>query len=138
MAFLDKMVHQCCGDRHNGHGTSVMDYTLDGSNNPARKNTEEEMRISIDSETDLSLPVYGFSDQRKYMNNFRFVPVVESPGAAFIVTKEGLKSKSFIERLVFGCGPLLLFNVTVICLTGLLMWILVSSIKVMITFRALD
>ncbi|KAL9957849.1 hypothetical protein ACROYT_G034798 [Oculina patagonica] len=126
MAFLDKMVLHCCGDCHNGHGKSIMDYTLDGSNNPARKNTEEEMRIAIDADTDLSLPAYGFSDQRKYMNNFRFVPVVESPGAAFIVTTEGLKSKSFIERLVFGCGPLLLFNVTAICLTGLLMWIMES------------
>ena len=129
MAFLNNMVLHCCGDCRNGHGTSFVDYNLDGNNNPSRKSTEEEMRISIDSNTDLSLPVYGFSDQRRYMNRFRFVPIVESPGAAFIVTREGMKSKSSIEHLVYGCGPLLLFNIMAICLTGLLMWILVCSLS---------
>lgn len=131
MAFLDKMVQHCCGDCHNGHGISIRDYALDGSNNLARKNTEEEMRLAIDFNTDLSLPVYGFSDQRKYMNNFRFVPVVESPGAAFIVTREGLKPKSFIDRLVLGCGPLLLFNLTAIFFDGI---INVDSGKLISTF----
>lgn len=126
MAFLDEMVLHCCGNCQNGHGNSQMDYSLDGSSNPSRKHTEKEMRQAIDYNTDLSLPVYGFSDQRKYMSSFRFVPVIESPGAAFIVTKEGLKSKSRIEGFVFGCGPLMLFNVAVICLTGLLIWFLVS------------
>ena len=58
---------------------------------------------------------------------FRFVPIVESPGAAFIVARKEFGSESPIERLVYGFGPLLLFNVMTICLTGLLMWILVSS-----------
>ena len=127
MAILDEMVLHCCGDCRNGHGTSFIDYTLDGNNNPSQKNTEEDMRISIDSNTDLSLPVYGFSDQRRYMKHFRFVPIVESPGAAFIVARKEFGSESPIERLVYGFGPLLLFNVMTICLTGLLMWILVSS-----------
>ena len=129
MAFLDKMVLQCCGECENGHGASIIDYNLDGSGNNSRKNTEKEMRLAIDSDTDLSLPVYGLSDQRRYINHFRFVPVVESPGAAFIVTKEGLKSKSRIKRLVYGCGPLIMFNLTIICLTGILMWLLVGSFK---------
>ena len=127
MAILDEMVLHCCSDCRNGHGTSFIDYTLDGNNNPSQKNTEEDMRISIDSNTDLSLPVYGFSDQRRYMMRFRFVPIVESPGAAFIVARKEFGSESPIERLVYGFGPLLLFNVMTICLTGLLMWILVSS-----------
>ena len=126
MAFLTKMVLQCCGDCKNGHGTPKIDYTLDGSNKNARKNTEKEMREAIDHSTDLSLPVYGFSDQRRYMDHFRYIPVVESPGAAFIVTKEGLKSKSLLKGLVYGCGPLMIFNLAVIFLTGMLMWFVVS------------
>lgn len=35
MAILDEMVLHCCGDCRNGYGTSFIDYTLDGNNNPS-------------------------------------------------------------------------------------------------------
>ena len=125
MAFLDKMVQHCCGDCHNGHGISIRDNALDGSNNLARKNTEEEMRLAIDFNTDLSLPVYGFSDQRKYMNNFRFVPVVESPGAAFIVRYDSPDAP--ITSSLVQSWPFAAVTVVFVLLSGILFWIVVSE-----------
>ena len=124
MDFLDKMVLYCCGDCHNGHGTSFIDYNLNGSHNSARKSKKQDMINAIDHYTDLSFPIHGYSDQRMYLGSYKYVPVVDSPGAAFIVRYDDLTAP--ITNTLVTSWPLAVLVFTFISLSGCLFWMLVS------------
>ena len=125
MAFLDKMVLQCCGECQNGHGASIIDYNLDGRNNSAKKNTKHGMNEATDHLIDLSFPVHGYSDQRTYLGSYKYVPVVESPGAAFIVRNERLDAP--ITNSLVKSWPLAAVLIVFILLSGYLFWMMVSD-----------
>ncbi|XP_022798346.1 uncharacterized protein LOC111336503 [Stylophora pistillata] len=122
MAFLDEMVFQCCANCSRGHGTSYVDYNSDGRRNVAKKPTERDMIAAIDHVTDLHFPVHGSSDQRKYLRTFKYVPVVESPGAAFIIRYE--KPEALITKALVECWPLVVVVVVFVLSSGLLYWIM--------------
>lgn len=124
MAFLDKMVLQCCGNCQNRQGTSMADYYRNERQNSSRKNTKYEMKEAIDDLTDLSFPVHGYSDQRNYLRNYKYVPVVESPGAAFIVRNEGLQAP--VTAALAVSWPLAVIVILFIFLSGFLFWMAVS------------
>ena len=124
MDVLDKMVPQCCGDCYNGHGKSVIDYSLDGRNNSARKNTKQDLFEAIDHRNDLTFPVHGYTDQRTYLGSYKYVPVVETPGAAFIVKHDRLKAP--ITNALFTGWPLAIVILVFLLLFGFLFWMMVS------------
>ena len=125
MAFLNQMVLNCCGDCENGHGTSVIGYNLNRKQNSSKKGTKYEMKEAIDDHTDLNFPVHGYSDQQTYLGRYKYVPVVESPGAAFIVRNEGLKAP--ITTALANSWPLAGILVAFIFLSACLFWIFVSD-----------
>ena len=125
MAFLDKMVLHCCGDCYHGHGKSIVDYHLDGKQNLAKKSTENDMIEAIDHRMDLNFPKHGYSDQRTYLGTYKYVPLVESPGAAFIVRYDRLDAP--ITHAWINCWPLAVIVVVFVLLSGLLFWMLVSK-----------
>lgn len=128
MAILDKMVLHCCGDCSNGHGTSYVDYNLDGKQNFSTKPAKHDMTEAIDHVTDLHFPVHGYSDQRKYLGTYKYVPVVESPGAAFIVRYDSFDAPN-VTTALFNSWPLAVVVVVFVLLSGLLYWMLVSETK---------
>lgn len=82
------------------------------------------MKEAIDDLTDLSFPVHGYSDQRNYLRNYKYVPVVESPGAAFIVRNEGLQAP--VTAALAVSWPLAVIVILFIFLSGFLFWMAVS------------
>lgn len=125
MALLDKMVQHCCGDCQHGHGKSTVDYSFHGNDNSSEKNTKPDMIEAIDHLTDLNFPVHGYTDQRTYLGTYKYVPVVESPGVAFIVRYENLDTP--ITSSLVQSWPLAVVVVVLTLLSGMLFWILVSE-----------
>lgn len=125
MALLDKMVHHCCGVCQHGHGQSVVDYNFDGKHNSSEKNTKHGMIEAIDHLTDLNFPVHGYTDQRTYLGTYKYVPVVESPGAAFIVRYDSPDAP--IASSLVQSWPFAAVTVVFVLLSGILFWILVSE-----------
>ena len=106
----------------------MVDYYGNERQNSSRKNTKYEMKEAIDDLTDLSFPVHGYSDQRNYLRNYKYVPVVESPGAAFIVRNDGLKAP--VTAALGSSWPLAVMVTLFIFLSGCLFWMTVSLKKV--------
>ncbi|XP_078345077.1 uncharacterized protein LOC144630581 isoform X1 [Oculina patagonica] len=125
MVLLDKMVQHCCGDCHNGHGKFFVDYSFDGNHNLSKKDTKHDMVEVITHLTDLNFPVHGYSDQRTYLGTYKYVPVVESPGAAFIVRYDSLDAP--ITNALVKSWPLAVVIVVFVLLSGILYWILDCS-----------
>lgn len=128
MAILDQMVFKCCANCTSGHGTSFVDYNSDGNQNFAKKPIEHNMIDAIDHVTDLHFPVHGSSDQRTYSGTFKYVPVVESPGAAFIVRYN--KPNAPITNALVECWLLAALVFVFVLSSGLLYWITVREIPI--------
>ena len=86
-----------------------------------------------------SFPVYGWTWQEYYGAYYRYIPLVESPGVAFIVIEDEVLSPS--ERLikeVFATWPYIVVTTLLAVLAGIIIWFLVSLnqpnfVKIMIT-----
>lgn len=73
-----------------------------------------------------SFPVYGWKWQDYYSAEYRYIPLVESPGVAFIIIeKEGLSPSQRLVNEVFATWPYLVITTLLAALAGIVIWFLV-------------
>ena len=77
----------------------------------------------------ITFPISGKKDDRLYQNEYKFMPLVSSPGVAFIVVDEppGTSANAVFNSVLSG-WPVLLLTLLMALLSGIIMWGLVSTI----------
>jgi hypothetical protein len=120
---LHDMVTSCC-QSCGTHRTTKIEFLTEGS----VRNSLEDVRNGI-SESDLSFPVYGSSDQETYGALYGYVPVINSPGEAYVVNREPDKtSTDILVTMILSCWPLVILSLVFSILAGFVIWFLVSLI----------
>ena len=68
-----------------------------------------------------------FSFQFSFISSTHlFIPVVDSPGIAFLVKKEGDSQATVIFESILNGWPVLVLTIVMAVLAGIIMWMLVS------------
>ena len=86
------------------------------------------MKNNLGEDTDFHFPIHGTKYKMQYANEFPYVPLVHSPGAAFIISSENAYNQSnrviqtFLDSWTF-----ILVLVLASYMVGLIMWLIVSS-----------
>ena len=121
------MVATCCSTCLNQRGETVLDYEYDAQGSAAEKLNNSNLLHTIDSGSGLSFPVYGKKDQTEY-SVYGFLPVVESPGIALVMMKDGADQKGQVVSSSVGSNwPLFALTSLLVYVIGAVMWILVSA-----------
>ena len=70
--------------------------------------------------------MYGWKWQEYYSGDYLYIPLVESPGVAFIIIeKEGLSPSQRLVNKVFATWPYLVITTLLAALAGIVIWFLV-------------
>ena len=121
--LLKDIVPVCCGNCSGGDGRSVISYANRRDNLVAIKNIR-----NFDVNDTITFPISGYKDDRLYQNEYKFMPLVSSPGVAFIVVDEppGTSANAVFNSVLSG-WPVLLLTLLMALLSGIIMWTLVSA-----------
>lgn len=72
--------------------------------------------------------MYGWKWQEYYSADYRYIPLVESPGVAFIIIeKEGLSPSQRLVNEVFATWPYMIITTLLAALAGIVIWFLVGN-----------
>ena len=75
----------------------------------------------------ITFPISGKKGDREYQNNNKFMPLIGSPGVAFIVVDDppGTSANAVFNSVLSG-WPVLVLTLLMALLSGIVMWGLVS------------
>ena len=121
------MVHTACG-MCPAHGNTFIDITTNGKEKPSAKKSILEVLRDIDDVPQISFPIYGNRYIERYMAEYAYINLVESPGVAFIAAKRspGKAADNMISALS-DCIPLLVLSACMAFISGFFIWILVIN-----------
>lgn len=123
--FVEDMAVTCCQSCKT-HGESYVDFKFNGDGEPALQRTEEEFRLNIRHNTDLSFPLFGFKLQDRFRHEFGYTGIVESPGIAYVInTKYGNQVSTSLVHAIFACWPLALMGILMAYISGFMIWAVV-------------
>lgn len=122
--FLPQLFSHCCGNCSEGDGPSEIIYDVKFQENLVAIKDISNLE-SVDT---ITFPISGNKDNPSYKNEFKFLPLISSPGVAFIVVEEppGTSAKAVFDSVVSG-WPVLLLTILMALLSGIVMWALVSN-----------
>ena len=95
------------------------------TDNQARFSGNEALLKSIDGLTDLTFPVYGYVGMTQFHSLYKYTPLIESPGSAFLVRKEKSSIGGVLISNIIGNWPLAVIMVCLAFAAGSIMWWLV-------------
>ena len=122
--LLPVIVQTCCGNCTEGDGPSSISYAKQ------RRTLEEIKKVEhFDQRDTITFPISGKKGDRFYQNEYKFMPLISSPGVAFIVVNEppGTSAKAVFNSVLSG-WPVLVLTLLMALLSGIIMWGLVSAI----------
>ena len=120
------MILRSCGLCTNGYGLTALSLEDNGKEDVAYKRTMNAVQQDVDHRTQVSFPVIGAMDDDKFQKEYVFVPLVESPGIAFItVRQKGSKARAISAIVQY--LPLCLFCLMMAYAAGIIIWALVSN-----------
>ena len=121
--LLKEIVPVCCGNCSEGDGPSMISYANRRDNLIAIKDIR-----NFDVNDTITFPISGYKDDRLYQSEYKFMPLVSSPGVAFIVVDEppGTSANAVFNSVLSG-WPVLLLTLLMALLSGIIMWALVSA-----------
>jgi len=123
--ILNNLTVECC-QTCKSHGLSYVDFVQNGRNMSAFQHNEMDVIDLIDDSNDLSFPVYGWKWQDRYQGIYRYIPLVESPGFAFLLLAPDTESPfRAILRSIFETWPYILITVVMALIAGIIMWFMV-------------
>ena len=105
----------------------MLDIENNGKGAPARKASMGEVQADVDDRTHFTFPVLGNMDDEKYLKEFVFVPVVQSPGIAFISLANQLSSTEVVALTWNRSWPIVFLIVAMGFIVAVLIWIAVST-----------
>ena len=113
----------CCGNCSGGDGPSKISYANRRDNLVAIKDIR-----NFDVNDTITFPISGYKVDRWYQSEYTFMPLVSSPGVAFIVVDEppGTSANAVFNSVLSGWSVLLL-TLLMALLSGIIMWGLVSA-----------
>ena len=125
--IITSAVRMCCGNCSE-YGTTIVNFTSTALKTAAQKQGLVEFRQSFDEVTEFNFPVYGLMEQTQYLDNYGFVPLVQSGGVALIIIgdEEGTASKVLIASIIT-CWPILFLCGVFLWLFSTVIWITVRS-----------
>ena len=89
------------------------------------------MQSSIDS-TDLSFPVYGWKWMSVYQAYYKYIPLVESPGVAYIIILDkSLSHTESIMKSILETSNFFILVMLMALVAGMVMWFLVRINNIM-------
>jgi len=121
------MILYSCGKCDGGQGETMLDIENNGKGAPARKASMGEVQADVDDRTHVTFPVLGNMDDEKYLKEFVFVPVVQSPGIAFISLANQLSSTEVVALTWNRSWPIVFLIVAMGFIVAVLIWIAVST-----------
>ena len=83
---------------------------------------------NLDRDDTITFPISGKKDDRYYQNDYKFLPLVGSPGVAFIVVEDppGTSANAVFNSVLSG-WPVLVLTLLMALLSGIIMWGLVCA-----------
>ena len=126
---MQEMILFSCGRCQGGHGETILNITHNGKGASARKISLGGVRGDVDNRTHVSFPIIGNIDDEKYLKEFVFIPVVESPGIAFISLANVLERKEVVGLALNKSWPVVVLSVMIGLIVALLIWITVSCLN---------
>ena len=122
--LLKEIVPVCCGNCSGGDGPSTISYANRRDNLVAIRNIR-----NFDVNDTITFPISGHKDDRWYQSEYMFMPLVSSPGVAFIVVDEppGTSANAVFNSVLSG-WPVLILTLLMAFLSGMIMWGLVSTL----------
>ena len=120
--LLPPIFSQCCGNCSEGDGPSEIVYNAKFQENlVAIKDVN-----NLDSKDTITFPISGKKEDRFYQNDYKFLPLISSPGVAFIVVEEppGTSANAVFYSVLSG-WPVLVLTILMALLSGIIMWGLV-------------
>ncbi|XP_078343113.1 uncharacterized protein LOC144628876 isoform X2 [Oculina patagonica] len=122
--IVTDMVHYACGICP-AHGDTFIDVATNGKEKPSAKKSVLEVLRDMDDVPQISFPIYGNQYIERYMGEYAYINLVESPGVAFIAAKRppGKAADNMMSAL-FDCLPLLMLSLCMAFISGFIIWIL--------------
>lgn len=124
--LIREMILYSCGKCQGGHGETFIDMKNNGKGAAARKTSMSEVQADVDASTHVNFPVLGNMDDEKYLKEFVFVPVVQSPGIAFISLANQLSRTEVVALTWNRSLPIVCLIVVMGVTVAVLIWIAVS------------
>jgi hypothetical protein len=117
------MVSTCCGFCHEHKSTITRFENHAQGTKSYRKSGVSKFRDSVGDSIELHFPMYGQVHQVKYYKQYEFIPMVESPGVAFLVLEDDahLASLLLLETISHTL-PVVMLMIAFILVFGILMW----------------
>ena len=83
---------------------------------------------NFDVNDTITFPISGYKDDHQYQSEYTFMPLISSPGVAFIIVDEppGTSANAVFNSVLSG-WPVLLLTLLMALLSGIIMWGLVST-----------
>ena len=126
--LIQPMLESSCGSCKNGHGQTVIHLLSNGKGKLAHKVGPIEVISDIDDVTEISFPVNGLMDDSRYLKEYAFLPIVKSPGVAFLTLGEVNPPENVALRAVLNCWPLVALSFALAHIAGFIVWILVREV----------
>jgi len=116
--LLKEIVPVCCGNCSGGDGPSTISYANRQDNLVAIRDIR-----NFDVNDTITFPISGHKDDRWYQSEYTFMPLVSSPGVAFIVVDEppGTSANAVFNSVLSG-WPVLVLTLLMALLSGIIMW----------------
>ena len=124
--IITEMVHAACGICP-AHGDTIIEITTNGRGERSAKKSVLEVLNDIDDVPQISFPIYGNKYITKYMGDYAYINIVESPGVAFIAANApaGGAAMNMISA-VLDTVPLIVMSACMAFISGFIIWLLVS------------
>lgn len=125
-SIVTDMVYTACGFCP-AHGDTFIEMTTNGKGEPSAKKSVLDVLKDIDDVPQISFPIYGNKYMERYMAEYAYINLVESPGVAFIAAKRspGKAADNMISALT-DCVPVMALSAIMAFISGFIIWVLVS------------
>ncbi|XP_032222948.2 uncharacterized protein LOC116604538 [Nematostella vectensis] len=122
--LVKQMIDYACGLCVNGHNDTIVHFQTSGLGRPAEKSSQLAVIEDIDDTTDISFPIAGHKDELRYMEKYVYLPLVQSPGIAFIAHKQdaGQQQADAISSSILACWPVTALFILMCYIVGVILW----------------
>ena len=128
--IVTDMIHTACGicPGHGETGDTKIDIVSNGKQRSSAKRNVLEVLEDIVDVPQISFPIYGDKHTTRYMRDYAYINLVESPGVSFIATSRppGSAAMNMINA-VFKCVPMIVLSACMAYISGFVIWVLVSK-----------
>ncbi len=124
--ILKHAIEFCCSDCVHGDAASI-DF-VGSKETKSFQRGFIEVKNNIRDEIDFHFPIHGTKFKMQYANGFPYVPLVHSPGAAFIISsKNEFNESERVMKITLDSWTFILVLALASYMVGLIMWLIVSS-----------